>query len=140
MKQNTLRNPFVLLGVFFLICVGAMVALAIIRQTAQAEACRESQKLLAVLEFVPYELRADGVVSVIPTIDKLYDCKTEFFETDGRTTNIFTLVVSEDKSVISGEHFSLYFRATFFLNHDKSNQRSLLVLCFQGKRTGLAIE
>ena len=52
-----------------------------------------------------YSSRSDGLISVIPTIDKINDVKTEFFETDGRTTNKFFLEMSKDGSVISGKPF-----------------------------------
>lgn len=104
-SNSPLKNPFVLLGLFSLGCVGTVIVMAILKQNAQALACRNSLELIAVLEYVPYELRADALASVVPTMNKLYDCQTTWFETDStlREYNLFRMDVSEDGRELTGK-------------------------------------
>ncbi len=84
-------------AVFYLIAVGGVAALLYQRQTS---ACQQSRRLIAILQFAPYELRAEQLASIIPTVNYEGDVAAEFFETDWRVTNRFSLKLSD--GVISG--------------------------------------
>lgn len=103
-NSSILKNPFALLGLFALGCAGTVLIMAILKQNAEALSCRNSLELIAVLEYVPYQLRADALASVVPTMDKLYDCQTTFLETDHtlRTYNMFHMTVSDDGRELTG--------------------------------------
>ncbi len=78
-----------------------MYQIAIAKQQA---ACLKSNSLITMLEFVPYQLRAADCATIVPTVNPLFNAEVSFFETDDtrRTTNSFSLKISEDNSVITG--------------------------------------
>jgi hypothetical protein len=74
-----------------------IVPQAVNMQTAAAQElslCVKSQKITSMLSYAPYALRAKDVQIVIPTVNKLYDIQTSFFEVDNRTTNRFSLAIN----------------------------------------------
>ncbi len=87
------------LGTVLIWYVGVIVLLWKVRQDGDAAACLASQRLITVLEYVPYELRADALKSVVPTIDTYYNVQIEFFETDWRVTNKFTIEVLDERTI-----------------------------------------
>jgi len=99
-----LNNPFAIFGFIAAGCLATIVIMEILRQTAQANACRRSGELVAVLEFVPLGLRAPDLNGVIPTINSLYNCDIAFFETDSknRKQNLFSAKIESGGSVITG--------------------------------------
>ena len=106
-------RPFTLLALFALACAATVMVMAILKQNAESLACQNSLELLAILKYLPYELRASSMTPVVPTVNKLQDCLATFFETDAseRTTNLFQMSVSDDGSILTGEHFYCCFCA-----------------------------
>ncbi len=112
----------------------AVLAYAATNQSAEADAraavekqsCDASKAVLSALQLVPYKLRVVDLVSVVPTLNALHNIRVEFFETDGRTTDKFTLI-QRDKSlmVFEGETNWVGYRLTF-LDPSDVNVKCLL--------------
>ena len=90
---------------------GAILLLWKMRQDAMNAACQRTGALVTVLEYAPYKLRAADLLTVVPTIQAGYNIDVEFFETDWRTRDNFTLIVESD-TVISGSTNWVGFRVT----------------------------
>ena len=59
---------------------------------ANTASCAASKSTLSALQLVPYQLRAADVLTVAPTLRALYNINVDFFETDGRVTNRFSMI------------------------------------------------
>ena len=99
------------LGIVLVWYIAVVILLWKVRQDSDAAACLASQRLITVLEYVPYMLRAADLVSVIPTMNAYYNVQAEFFETDWRTFNNFTLIATGG-NVIEGETNWVGYRIT----------------------------
>ena len=90
-----------------------------IRATADSAACERSGRLVTVLQYAPYTMRAADMGLIAATIDNDFDVDTTFFETDGRTTNRFNLAWYNG-TIVEGETNWMSFRIVM---HDASTFR-----------------
>jgi hypothetical protein len=96
------KYAYVLLGLIFISCI-CFVLIDGYRAVAVKEtACQNSRKLLAILQFAPFRLRAPELTDIVSTMNDLCGVEAAFFETDGRTQNRFSMQFEADGSVISG--------------------------------------
>ena len=106
------QPPICKLGLFLLVwylVAGAYVYT--INKSETSARCIRSEELVAVLQYLPYKVRASDLAGTLTTINKRSNVQLEFFETDGRTYNRFRLAVVND-SYIEGETNWIGFRAT----------------------------
>ena len=82
-----------------------------IRNDDDTAACLQSERLLTVLQYAPYKVRADALLGMVPTINTGYNVRVEFFETDNRTTDRFS-IVQVLPNVIQGETNWISYRVT----------------------------
>ncbi len=71
-----------------------------------AKACTASLSVASALQLVPYKLRVADLLPVVPTLNSQYNIAVEFFETDNRVTDRFSIQrvpSSEGKFVYEGE-------------------------------------
>jgi hypothetical protein len=64
--------------------------------------------LLRCAEFVPYLLRAADLDSVVPTLNKRFNVRVTFYETDMRTHNRFKLTQVTDTLVEGDSNWIAY--------------------------------
>ena len=82
------------------------------KQKASEDACRSSTSVLSAIQLVPYKLRAADLAPVVPTLTRLHNVEVTFFETDGRTTDRFSMR-QETAVTFSGETNWVGYRVTF---------------------------
>ena len=116
---------FIGLGLILFACVLVAIIQSYSKGVAHDTACQNSKKLLAVLQFSPYKLRAVDLTGscaspswlpsfspvplfylapdLVPTINRVCGVRAVFLETDNRITEKFSLAVSSDGSEITGK-------------------------------------
>ena len=82
------------------------------KQKASEDACRSSTSVLSAIQLVPYKLRAVDLATIVPTLAHLHNVEVTFFETDGRTTDRFSMR-QETAVTFSGETNWVGYRVTF---------------------------
>jgi hypothetical protein len=96
------KYAYLLIGFVFAACVCYAAVESYQKQITKASACENSHKLLAVLQFAPYRLRAIDLAPIVPTLNNICGVDVSFFETDGRETERFSLEVEIGGAVITG--------------------------------------
>jgi hypothetical protein len=132
----SILSPFTLLGALALLYFGVLLLVFLLRNASLEESCTRAEQLIEVLQYAPYQLRATGMESLVPTINSRFDVQATFYETDGRTTNVFRGTVSDDGSTIEGMNLD---RLLFFRDWSSTNPGLVLhyFVCLANVALGL---